>query len=99
MNILQLLTGTANFQPDAAVGSAGRLLNYVFVADEAFPLKPYLMRPFPRRHLGARNDPLRTQKPVYNYRLSRARRVVENAFGKFYSTASPDLSHGAFAHI
>ncbi|KAJ8025522.1 Protein ALP1-like [Holothuria leucospilota] len=47
---------------------------YVFVGDEAFPLKKYLMRPYPGRDL-----PI--DKRVFNYRLSRNRRIVENAFG------------------
>lgn len=47
----------------------------VIVGDEAFPLKSYLMKPFPRTF----QQPLREK--VFNYRLSRARRIVENAFG------------------
>ena len=47
----------------------------VFVGDDAFPLRRDLLRPYSRsRQLS------QTQK-VFNYRLSRARRCVENAFG------------------
>jgi DDE superfamily endonuclease len=47
---------------------------YMIVADEAFPLKTYIMKPYARRGLT-------DEERVFNYRLSRARRVVENAFG------------------
>ncbi|XP_049268088.1 uncharacterized protein LOC125757050 [Rhipicephalus sanguineus] len=48
----------------------------VLLADQAFPLQPTIMKPYP--HPGPRGSP--TQ--YFNYRLSSARRVVENAFGR-----------------
>ena len=47
---------------------------HVIVGDEAFPLLPYMMRPYPGRGLS-------TADRVLSYRLSRARRMSENAFG------------------
>jgi DDE superfamily endonuclease len=47
---------------------------YMLVGDEAFPLRTFLMKPFHRRGMA-------DEEIVFNYRLSRARRIVENAFG------------------
>ncbi|XP_066581917.1 uncharacterized protein [Prorops nasuta] len=46
-------------------------LSYVFVGDNAFTLHQNLMKPYPDRELTL-------ERRILNYRLSRARRVVEN---------------------
>lgn len=48
---------------------------YVLVADDAFALSTYTMKPY------STDLNVGSPKRVYNYRLSRARRMVENAFG------------------
>ncbi|PNF22512.1 hypothetical protein B7P43_G14377 [Cryptotermes secundus] len=46
----------------------------LFVGDDAFPIQPYLLKPYSHRWLS-------DEERIFNYRLSRARRVAENAFG------------------
>uniref|UniRef100_A0A671UPW4 DDE Tnp4 domain-containing protein n=1 Tax=Sparus aurata TaxID=8175 RepID=A0A671UPW4_SPAAU len=65
---------TTNIPDPAPLPGSDQLSPYCIVADEAFPLKEYLMKPYPHRGLPP-------AQRVFNYRLSRARRVVENAFG------------------
>lgn len=65
-----------NVPTDNALPNTQNVMPYVIVGDEAFPLKKYLLRPYPGSQiLGDKS------KRIFNYRLSRARRVSENAFG------------------
>lgn len=47
----------------------------LIVGDDAFPLKPYLLKPY------SRMQNLTEGQKIFNYRVSRARRIVENVFG------------------
>ena len=47
---------------------------FFFIGDDAFPLRQHMLKPFSARYL-------ESEQLVFNYRLSRARRVVENLFG------------------
>lgn len=59
--------------PDHLPGSAHRF-PYFFVGDDAFPLRINIMKPYS-------GNGLLLNKQIFNMRISRARRVVENAFG------------------
>ena len=73
--ITELLeTGQLNLPQPKPLPGRCTYIPYVLVGDDAFPLKNYLIKPYPNRQLD--ND-----KRIFNYRLSRARRIVENVFG------------------
>jgi len=47
---------------------------YVLLADNAFPLQKHILKPYSSRNL------IHDER-IFNYRLSRGRRIVENSFG------------------
>lgn len=60
---------------DKPLPANNNMLPYVFVVDSAFALNKHMMKPYSGIYDKG------NEKRVFNYRLSRARRVVENAFG------------------
>lgn len=68
-------SGTADLPPPKTLPGTQYTLPCTLVGDEAFPFKHYLMRPFARRSLKTDSE------RIFNYRLSRARRTIENSFG------------------
>lgn len=71
----RLLSNNLNIPDPSNVSDNFKQIPYVFVADDAFPLATNIMKPFRQAQLDS------ASKEIFNYRLSRARHVVENAFG------------------
>jgi len=65
---------TLHIPEPKALSNSQEVLPFVIVGDDAFALNDNLMKPYPERGLTH-------EKKIFNYRLSRARRIVENAFG------------------
>lgn len=70
-----LQEGILNIPPDEPLPKRKKSVPYIMLGDDAFALSKNLLKPFPR------SRPLNIKQKVFNYRLSRARRVVENSFG------------------
>nr|CAI5839350.1 unnamed protein product [Callosobruchus analis] len=71
----KLQNKTLKLPTSETLKNSTRCLPYVFVADDAFPLRVDMLKPFRQTDLNSR------ERKIFNYRLSRARRIVENAFG------------------
>ncbi|KAH7714211.1 nuclease HARBI1-like protein [Aphelenchoides avenae] len=67
--------GQLNLPDPEPVVNGGRVLPYFFVGDAAFPLSDRMMKPFPM------TNGTDESRRLFNYRLCRARRVIENCFG------------------
>lgn len=70
----QLEKGTLPLPNLSRLPNSNKVVPHVFVGDEAFQLRHDFLRPFPGKNMSPSHR-------VFNYRLSRARRIVENAFG------------------
>lgn len=70
----RLINNDLNIPQASTPSNSDKLLPYVFIGDEAFSLRDDFLKPFGQKELDR-------QKRIFNYRLSRARRVVENSFG------------------
>lgn len=66
--------GTIGFPDSEPLPGDDRNFPFFIVGDDAFALREHMMKPYSKRNLTV-------DERVHNYRTSRARRVVENAFG------------------
>ena len=70
----QAFTNNYFLLPNNRQFPTGLELPPVLVGDDIFALKPWLMKPYPGKNLSF-------EERIFNYRLSRARRTIENTFG------------------
>lgn len=67
-------TNSLNIPEDKPLPGRVRPVPHVIVADAAFSNQYHIMKPYPYRGLTK-------EQKIFNYRVSRARRIVENVFG------------------
>lgn len=70
----RIVNNTMRFPDDTTFGTTK--VPYFFLGDSGFPLCERIMTPYSYRGRQPTDD-----EKIFNYRLSRARRCVENAFG------------------
>lgn len=72
----ELDSGNVQLPPEERLPNSDIVAPYVFLGDEAFPLKTFLMRPYPRQQATGNAD-----KSRFNYKLSTTRVGIECTFG------------------
>ena len=63
-----------NFPAESTIHGSIEKYPYVILGDDAFGLKPYLLKPYPGATLSI-------EECIFTYRLSRGHRIIENTFG------------------
>lgn len=71
---IKLKSNQLNLPQPAYLHGYPKMMPFVIVGDDAFSLHENLMKPYPDRNLTL-------ERKIFNYRLSRSRRIVENGFG------------------
>ena len=66
--------GSICFPDSESLGTGAPKVNFFILGDDTFPLKIWLMRPYSSHGMDLKER-------FFNYRISRGRRMVENAFG------------------
>lgn len=74
-NLCKLINDTKFDPPPSTLPNSNIIVPYIIVGDEDSRLTKHIMKPYAQ--IIALLD---VRKAVFNYRLSRARRVTENAF-------------------
>lgn len=67
-----ILNDVGDYPEDAPINGVN--FPYFYVADDGFPLSKRLMKPYSKKKLTK-------EEIIFNYRLSRSRRCIENSFG------------------
>ncbi|XP_033752818.1 uncharacterized protein LOC117336159 [Pecten maximus] len=67
-------SGEINHPPPDPLPNDTQSVDWFYIGDDAFGLRNFMQKPFSQRSLTR-------EERIFNYRLSRARRVSENAFG------------------
>lgn len=63
-----------NIPEDKPLPGMDESMPYILLTDNAFPLQKHILKPYLSRNLTH-------DEQIFNYRLSRGRRIVENSFG------------------